>query len=266
MGAIVGFGFTGSFSFIVELLIIGFVIALVCLVKSIREWVGEWVVTSLFFISFIVSFVFKKIQQQITQQVFVASDTKYELRFREPFYHYSYLMMIAAFSSGLTAFLLRMIKLIFRFPFYSLRIDRNIETWIVRAGDGGFSAWCGMLMAENIYNNPIKIVFLQHLSNHYKFTPKNGIQSEEYPIDKTHADDTEKWQTSSSSGEQNLPLVPSNELNARRKRARTRWFLAFSLINNPMLRSARKHRLDTNDKHKSYDERSEDTLLAKGRR
>ncbi|RUP47232.1 retinol binding protein receptor-domain-containing protein, partial [Jimgerdemannia flammicorona] len=266
MGAIVGFGFTGSFSFIVELLIIGFVISLICLVDLFRNALAEWIVSSLFFISFIVSFAFKQIQKQITQQVFVASDTTYELRFCEVFYHYSFLMMIASFASGLTAFLLRMIKLAFRFPFYSLRIDRNIETWIVRAGDGGFSAWCGMLMAENIYNNPIKIIFLQHLSNHYKSNLKNGIRSEKHTIHTTSVDDTEKWQTSSSSGEQEQehPLVSDSELNARRKRAKTRWFLAVTLINNPMLRLARKHRLDEpkgTSKQRVYGEHSEETIL-----
>lgn len=176
MGSVVGFGFQGTLIFIIELLIIGFVITLIIEVDSIRNSLGNWLAnskcsfnfhwflprtlynphsfyfwlfTGFFFISIVVSVVFRLIQTQITQQVFVVFGSSFDLRFREPFYHYAWFMMIASFASGLTSFLVRAIKLILRFTFFSIRIDRNIETWAVRKGDGGFSAWLGFVSTIN---------------------------------------------------------------------------------------------------------------------
>ncbi|RUS17635.1 retinol binding protein receptor-domain-containing protein [Endogone sp. FLAS-F59071] len=264
MGSVVGFGFQGTFIFIIEILIIGFAITLIAEIDAIRNSLANWLANSFFFISIVVSIVFRMIQTQITQQVFVASGSRFDLRFREPFYHYAWFMMIASFASGMTSFFVRAIKLILRFTFFSIRIDRNIETWAVRKGDGGFSAWLGFLLVEHNFNNPIMIVFLEHLSGHYRFNLKNGIQSKDQLegtyLSKTYVGDTEKW----------LP-TPSSELDKQigktdksvlRKRARTRWFLAVTLINNPLLRAARKHRLDEPKagKQKSKGNRSENTL------
>jgi hypothetical protein len=77
-------------------------------------------------------------------------------------------MMLTAMTRALTSYIFRTLKLILRYPLFSVRVDRNAETWSVRRGDGGtsliilseffamklnclivgFTAYCGMV----IYN------------------------------------------------------------------------------------------------------------------
>lgn len=46
-------------------------------------------------------------------------------------------MVFPSMTRALTSYIIRTLKLVLRYPFFSLRVDRNAETWSVRRGDGG---------------------------------------------------------------------------------------------------------------------------------
>lgn len=54
-------------------------------------------------------------------------------------------MMLTSMTRALTSYIIRTLKLALRYPIFSLRVDRNAETWSVRRGDGGFVGYCGMV-------------------------------------------------------------------------------------------------------------------------
>ncbi|CAO3684394.1 unnamed protein product [Umbelopsis ramanniana] len=136
--------------------------------------------------------------------------------------------MFTAMTRALTSYLLRTIKLLFRYPIFSIRVDRNAETWGVRRGDAGFAAYCGMILAEHEYNNPIILSFITSLTQgetsngqSVKACKKHQIKLSDVESGTGHNEPKEEVKT-----------------NAQ-KRARTRWFLYVTLINNPTLLKVR---------------------------
>ncbi|KAI9316510.1 hypothetical protein BX666DRAFT_2028039 [Dichotomocladium elegans] len=174
LGVCVGFGFTGTMYFMVEVSIIGTFIALLILLDRVREWFLNQVGYGTYFASFFVAILVQMIQKRTTSILFIKYDARFSLQNRGPFLHYWYFMMFTSMTRAFTSYILRTLKLLLRYPIFSLRVDRNAETWSVRRGDGGFTGYCGMLLAEHEYNNPVLLVFIECLLHHIH--PKRPLQ------------------------------------------------------------------------------------------
>lgn len=91
----------------------------------------------IFFASFFVALIVQIIQKRITRMVFIKGRTRFIIQNRAPLLHYWYFMVFTSMTRALTSYIIRTLKLVLRYPFFSLRVDRNAETWSVRRGDGG---------------------------------------------------------------------------------------------------------------------------------
>jgi hypothetical protein len=129
----------------VEIASIGTAITLLIELDRFRQIIFHRVTVGIWFSSFFVSLVVQVIQRRITLLIFVENGTRMAVQNRAPFMHYCYFLMFTAMTRALTSYLLRTIKLLFRYPIFSIRVDRNAETWGVRRGDAGFVAYCGMV-------------------------------------------------------------------------------------------------------------------------
>ncbi|KAH8555637.1 retinol binding protein receptor-domain-containing protein, partial [Umbelopsis sp. PMI_123] len=229
---VAGFGagtcFTGTLYFMVEISLIGTAITLLVELDVFRHIIFHRVTVGIWFSSFFVSLVVQLIQRRITLLIFVENRTRMAVQNRAPFMHYCYFLMFTAMTRALTSYLLRTIKLLFRYPIFSIRVDRNAETWGVRRGDAGFVAYCGMILAEHEYNNPIILSFITSLVKREIASSQSIKRCRKH---QAKFNDTEPGTAYDGLKE----AYKSNE----QKRARTRWFLAVSLINNPMLRKVR---------------------------
>ncbi|CAO3631352.1 unnamed protein product [Cunninghamella echinulata] len=227
-GVCVGFGFTGTLYFMVEVAIIGTFIVMAIQLERARDTVLSHVGYGAFFASFFIALIVQMIQKRITKIIFLENGTDFVIRNRSPLLHYWYFMMFTSVTRALTSYILRTLKLVLRYPLFSLRVDRNAETWSVRRGDGGFIGYCGMLKAEHEYNNPVVLLFLECIMHHiiYKHRSVGLCRMHRLQID--------------------MEKLSVNTVDSKIKRdihsirARTRWFLALTLINNPMLRKAKK--------------------------
>ncbi|KAI8143215.1 retinol binding protein receptor-domain-containing protein, partial [Fennellomyces sp. T-0311] len=216
----VGFGFTGTLYFMVEVSLIGTGIAMLIQLDKAREALLHHVGYGIFVMSFFIALVVQMIQKRITNMLFIKSQTRFSLQNRAPLLHYWYFMMFTSMTRALTSYIIRTLKLILRYPLFSLRVDRNAETWSVRRGDGGFVGYCGMLLAEHEYNNPIMLVFIECLLPCLKPSKEKVKLCAAHKLDPEMVlMDPKKYQIASSSSSQ----------------ARTRWFLAYTLIHNPLV-------------------------------
>ncbi|KAI7853942.1 retinol binding protein receptor-domain-containing protein [Circinella umbellata] len=227
LGVCVGFGFTGTLYFMIEVSLIGTGIAMLIQLDRLRDAILNHVGYGIFFMSFFIALLVQMIQKRITIMLFIKSGTRFSIQNRAPLLHYWYFMMFTSMTRALTSYIIRTLKLVLRYPLFSLRVDRNAETWSVRRGDGGFVGYCGMLLAEHEYNNPIMLVFIECLLPCLKVPKENNVK-----LCAAHIADPES---------PTLSVGMENSIaNASTPRAKTRWFLAYTLINNPMLRRSRK--------------------------
>jgi hypothetical protein len=238
-----------------EIVLIGTFITLVIELDRARQMIFHRVSAGIWFSSFFVSLVVQAIQRRITLSIFVEHRTRMVVQNRAPFMHYCYFMMFTAMTRALTSYVLRTLKLLFRYPIFSIRVDRNAETWGVRHGDAGFAAYCGMvrlnllymvfmifhcdpmqfkkILAEHEYNNPIVLAFVRTLldDNYVRSKVQTGVlcrrhqlKENDFELELLHASKLFKHNT---------------QRNRSQRRAVTRWFLAITLINNPVLRRTR---------------------------
>ncbi|KAI8364591.1 retinol binding protein receptor-domain-containing protein [Blakeslea trispora] len=227
--------FTGTLYFMVEISLIGAFVTAIIQLDRLREAVFRHVGYGVFFVSFFVALVVQMIQERITKLIFIESRSRFTIQNRGPLLHYWYFMMLTSMTRALTSYLIRTLKLILRYPLFSLRVDRNAETWSVRRGDGGFTAYCGMLLAEHEYNNPVVLVFVECLMPMIQWTsnPKESRRKlcRAHKRKKVYHPEDEK--------DLEIVLHQQEELKTMNmqpftnKRARTRWFLAYTLIRNP---------------------------------
>jgi hypothetical protein len=155
-------GFTGTLYFMLEIALIGTFVVIVIQLDRARDAVLHHLgygkshctrphVSSLFFFlgaffaSFFIALVVQMIQKRITRILFLSNGSYFDIKNRSPLLHYWYFMMFTSMTRALTSYVLRTLKLLFRYPLFSLRVDRNAETWSVRRGDGGFIGYCGMV-------------------------------------------------------------------------------------------------------------------------
>ncbi|KAI8100083.1 retinol binding protein receptor-domain-containing protein [Halteromyces radiatus] len=229
MGVCIGFGFTGTLYCMLEIAIIGVFVVMVIQLERARDYVLSHLGYGAFFASFFIAFIVQMIQKRITRILFLSKESHFEIKNRSPLLHYWYFMMFTSMTRALTSYVLRTLKLLLRYPLFSVRVDRNAETWSVRRGDGGFIGYCGMLKAEHYFNNPVVLVFIECIL--HRMVKKQRIFGS---LCQKHYIKLDLEKTTSKKPSQ----VVSNSVASCR--ARTRWFLAITLINNPVLRRARR--------------------------
>ncbi|KAG1474399.1 hypothetical protein G6F56_000381 [Rhizopus delemar] len=232
LGVFVGFGFTGTLYTMVEISLIGTFITMAIQLDLIREFVLKRVGYGVYFASFFIAIVVQFIQKRITNLIFIEPRTRFVAHHRAPFLH------------------------------YCLRVDRNAETWSVRNEDAGFTAYCGMLLTDHEYNNPIVIAFAECILDCIGYSIENNITTTDIfqnknqeelcdihrknyhkNIDSTSKDLENGYSQDNVSIDKN-PLALAQDMYCLEKprfalsskRARNRWFLAYTLVNNPQLR------------------------------
>ncbi|KAL1935624.1 hypothetical protein VTP01DRAFT_4764 [Rhizomucor pusillus] len=233
-------GFTGSLYFMFELTVIGTFITLLVVLDRLRYVIFHRVGYGIFFASFFVALIVQIIQKRITRMVFIKGRTRFIIQNRAPLLHYWYFMVFPSMTRALTSYIIRTLKLVLRYPFFSLRVDRNAETWSVRRGDGGFSAYCGMA-TEHEYNNPGVLIFIECLLHCISTKQQQQQQSvvrafkdycnkHKHRMQRQHQPEFESPDISDEAVE-TLKFETYYRIS---QRARTRWFLAYTLIRNPM--------------------------------
>jgi hypothetical protein len=120
-----------------EISLLGTFIIMIIQLDHFRDVVFRRVGYGVYFASFFIAFIVQLIQNRITNLIFVENRSRFSIQNRAPFLHYWYFMMLTSMTRALTSYIFRTLKLILRYPLFSVRVDRNAETWSVRRGDGG---------------------------------------------------------------------------------------------------------------------------------
>ncbi|KAI8983122.1 retinol binding protein receptor-domain-containing protein [Pilobolus umbonatus] len=258
LGVFLGFGFTGTLYFMAEISVIGALIILVVQLELVRDFLFQQLGYGVFFASLFIAFVVQVVQKRLTNLIFIENNTQFNISTRAPFLHYWYFMMLVSVTRALTSYIIRTLKLILRYPLFSIRVDRNAETWSVRRGDEGFTAYCGMLLAEHNYNNPVMLSFVECLLMNITLAKKHKNDRLCSVHDRKRqlygqcveniGDSIEEAVISNDCPESLKSVIDTNEavgLNRQASsKARIRWFLAYTLVHNPGLRRYRVHFLE----------------------
>ncbi|RCH85469.1 hypothetical protein CU097_004546 [Rhizopus azygosporus] len=254
LGVFIGFGFTGTLYLMLEVSIIGTFITMLIQLDVLRELLLKRLGYGAYFASFFVAIIVQFLQKRVTNLVFIESRTRFMVHHRAPFLHYWYFMMLTSMTKALISYFLRTLKLALRYPMYSLRVDRNAETWSVRNGDAGFTAYSGMILADHEYNNPIVLAFIECILDCIRHSFQKSLLSKYfifgkhkrklcgYHIKSSHnLIKSENWKNSST--KDSIKKISSDvkeEQIVSSRRARNRWFLVYTLVNNPQLRADRQ--------------------------
>lgn len=145
---------------------------------------------------------------------------------RRCFFIFAYFMFFYNIFLGIISCLLRIVKGMGVGALLLGRLDQSTLSRKWQWFDPGFDAYLGFLHTENYQINPTVHTFIALLQLK---TPKYTIQPEHTQTSEGGAEDLEK-------GEKIKLETPKTSST----RARTRWNLAYSLHNNPQLRTKRK--------------------------
>ncbi|XP_042308124.1 stimulated by retinoic acid gene 6 protein-like isoform X2 [Sceloporus undulatus] len=139
---------------------------------------------------------------------------------RRAFINFSYFLFFHSVVVGVTSCLMRLLYSIIIGTWLIGRVDRPVMPRGFETRDNGFNTWVQMLFLDHYHTNPILVCFCHILDTgnkerqHWKSSPNYSI--------------TELTETGSKA----------------RGRARTRWLLFYTLLNNPSLQKFRKPRSD----------------------
>ncbi|CAO3684964.1 unnamed protein product [Rhizopus microsporus] len=239
-----------------EVFLIGTFITMLIQLDMLRELLLKRLGYGAYFASFFVAIIVQFLQKRVTNLVFIESRTRFMVHHRAPFLHYWYFMMLTSMTKALISYFLRTLKLALRYPMYSLRVDRNAETWSVRDGDAGFTAYSGMILTDHEYNNPIALTFIECILDCIQHSFQKNVLSKyfifgehkrklcRYHIKSSRNQiKSENWKNGST--KDSIKKISSDvkeEQIGLSRRARNRWFLAYTLVNNPQLRADRQRK------------------------
>ncbi|XP_026568444.1 stimulated by retinoic acid gene 6 protein-like [Pseudonaja textilis] len=173
-------------------------------------------------LTFIIVIVIKKIQVFVGGKFFLQpkmspSDSQKPLALdnRRVFVNFSYFLFFHSVVVGLTSCLMRLFRSIIIGVWLVGRIDRPVMPKGYEQCDAGYTVWIGMLFLDHYHTNPILVCFCQILCDKVKQKKLSG--------------------DSYSSVCKPLVIVPRVS-----RKARTRWFLLYTLLNNPSVQKIRK--------------------------
>ncbi|ORX63428.1 hypothetical protein K493DRAFT_309909, partial [Basidiobolus meristosporus CBS 931.73] len=238
-GAALGNAFFASLVVIIQLFLVLILISAVVLIVPVRNFVLRWLLLS-FFLPLVISWVTSKVVALITTVFFIIPGTKFWLKRRNGFMHWSFLATFVHIPSGVTGWVGRMIKAFFTIFLFSSRVDRNVLHVNLRSSDSGYTAYLGLLLSEHYYYNPINMVFLCLMlgKTHHEAPLKMEASSWRKLIRPPSIFVDDK----ADINEEMKPItIMTVSHEGRRLIARNRWHLAYTLINNPKLRDLRRH-------------------------
>ncbi|ORX76505.1 hypothetical protein K493DRAFT_363692 [Basidiobolus meristosporus CBS 931.73] len=238
-GAAIGNAFFASLVVIIQLFLILILISAIVLIIPVRNFIVRWLLLS-FLLPIFISWVISKLVGLITTLIFIIPGTKFWLRRRNGFMHWSFLAIFVHIPSGITGWVGRMIKAFFTIFMFSSRVDRNVLHVNLRSSDSGYNAYLGLLLSEHYYYNPINMVFLCLMlgKSHHEAPLKIESNSWRKLIRSPFALVGDKEDVVE---EMKSITIMTARLESRRLVARNRWHLAYTLVNNPKLRDLRRH-------------------------
>ncbi|KAK0042846.1 stimulated by retinoic acid 6 protein [Biomphalaria pfeifferi] len=154
-------------------------------------------------------------------------------------YFYLYLSMTIGILSCLSRFILSA-----AFGFFSLgRLDKSIYSRDLQKFDGAYGTYLAMLQVDNAHNNPSVRLFTHLLWSGVLVTRLRNSGGNDVEIANliptlNHRSTPSYSVRRNASGSDFFMF--SDRVNCKSKQARTRWFLAQTLINNPKLRRERR--------------------------
>ncbi|KAK9762823.1 hypothetical protein K7432_011062 [Basidiobolus ranarum] len=238
-GSALGNAFFASLVVIFQLFLIFTLISAMILIPYVRDKVVRWLLLSAL-VPFFISWATAKIVSLITSILFIVSGTKFWLKRRTVFMHWSFLAIFVHIPGGITGWFGRMVKAFFTIFLFSSRVDRSVLHTNLRSNDGGYNSYLGFLLAEHYYYNPINMVFVCLMLN-IPYDHESPIISDSFQwrkLVRTPSIFLEKYEKGE---DMKSVTVITNVLDNRRKIARNRWHLAYTLLNNPKVRDLRRH-------------------------
>ncbi|XP_034266680.1 stimulated by retinoic acid gene 6 protein-like isoform X2 [Pantherophis guttatus] len=201
----------------------GMIFTYILILPMIRgEWMellNKWGTVIL---TFVIVLVIKKIQVLLGARFFLQpkmspSDSQKPLALdnRRVFINFSYFLFFHSVVVGLTSCLMRLFRSIILGAWLVGRIDRAVMPKGFEQCDAGYTVWIGMLFLDHYHTNPILVCFCQILCDKLK----------------------EKTLFADSYSAVCKPLDPVPRVSSK---ARTRWFLLYTLLNNPSVQKIRK--------------------------
>ncbi|XP_070598349.1 stimulated by retinoic acid gene 6 protein-like isoform X2 [Erythrolamprus reginae] len=173
-------------------------------------------------LTFVIVLVIKKIQVFVGGRFFLQpkmlpSDSEKPLALdnRRVFVNFSYFLFFHSVVMGIGSCLLRLLRSVILGAWLVARIDRPVMPKGFEQCDAGYTVWVGMLFLDHYHTNPILVCFCQTLCD--------KIKQKTLSVD------------SNSSVCKPLEIVPRVSCKAR-----TRWFLLYTLLNNPSIQKIRK--------------------------
>jgi len=273
VGYCVGFGLFGLLWTIIVTLLLFVMIALLVLavvaVPSVQKVIVDYLTSSIFIAAVfaaILSVLLRIAQRLLLAYTSLIPGSTTHVRYNSPFLHLDYVFIYVDAILGVLAFLKRLLLGLFSSAFYATRVDITIITDDWKTSDGGLASFLAMAVMDHAYQNDIVLYFAMSLIRQRRGRMRLELDDGDvYNPDSTIARDSHNAQDS-----HNVPLdMRSNvaapvydcdevqlmqlrlrelaekhmadEAHRARLQARTRWFLAYTLIQNPQLGIFRKH-------------------------
>ncbi|XP_008120453.3 stimulated by retinoic acid gene 6 protein-like [Anolis carolinensis] len=139
---------------------------------------------------------------------------------RKAFVNFSYFLFFHSVVVGFTSSLMRLLRSIVIGTWLIGRVDRPVMPKGFETCDNGFNTWVQMLFLDHYHTNPVLVCFCHLLD--------------------TQNQEKQSWKATS-----NFTINEMKRTGYRVScRARTRWLLFYTLLNNPSLQKFRKPRSD----------------------
>ncbi|XP_015283714.1 PREDICTED: stimulated by retinoic acid gene 6 protein homolog isoform X2 [Gekko japonicus] len=203
----------------VAVMILMYVVVLPMIHGQWAELIAEWGTVIL---TFVLVMLIKRLQLLMAARFFLQprispGDQQKPLALdnRKTFQNFTYFLFFYTVVVGLVSCLMRLLRSVALGVWLIGRIDRPVMPKGYEACDMGFKTWVGMLLMDHYHTNPSLLYFCHIL------------------IMKKRAKELQR-----------ATYVPGNELRGTAfrvsARARTRWLLLYTLLNNPSLTKLRK--------------------------
>ncbi|XP_062615537.1 stimulated by retinoic acid gene 6 protein-like [Saccostrea cucullata] len=138
---------------------------------------------------------------------------------RRLFFIFTYFMFFYNVFIGLISCLMRIIKSIILGALFLPRLDHSVLPRKFQQFDPGFDAYCGFMHIESTHTNPVAMVFISILQAESLTALKRKKMND---IDAIPFDEKQEM------------------IDKKRRKARWKWLLAFTLVNNPELSLQRR--------------------------
>ncbi|XP_062984519.1 stimulated by retinoic acid gene 6 protein-like [Elgaria multicarinata webbii] len=232
--------------------VIGMIVMYVFILPMKRgEWMellNKWGTVIL---SFVIITVIRKLQvlaaARFCLQPKISPDDKQKplaLDNRKAFMNFSYFLFFHSVVVGLLSCLMRLIRSIVLGAWLVGRIDRPVMPMGFESCDKGFSTWVQMLYLDHYHTNPILVCFC-HILDSANRKRKWQRATADVAIIQPRGTELGNFKTGESSWCEDALYIPECLPNATSGsrvsgKARIRWLLLYTLLNNPSLQRIRK--------------------------